>query len=242
MDIGNFLVRCFAVAILGVCLLGAALASSATVARAADEHVATGSPHAPAGVHAAHDPSEHIGHGNATPDLENPVEPKADMAIATLLVFVGLLAVLWIFAWGPISEGLEKREAGIAASIRGAEDANIAAQKVLKEQEARLAATAEQVRVMLDGARRDAEQAKRQIEAEAKMSAEAERTRALREIDVATNQALKSLAEKSADLAVDLAGKIVGAKLSPAEHAQLIEEAIGRFPGAHAPNGQPSHN
>jgi F-type H+-transporting ATPase subunit b len=199
---------------------------------AAAAHGAAG--HGVAGHDLAAEEAEHIGAAGAGDALEHPLEIRTDMAVATFLVFLGLLILLWKFAWGPISLGLEKREAGIAASIRGAEDANLAAQAMLKEHEQRLADTANQVRAMLDEARRDAEQTKLQIIADAKTAAEAERARALHEIDTATVQALKSLAEKSANLAVELAGKIVKSKLSPAEHTRLIEDALSRFPSSHA--------
>jgi F0F1-type ATP synthase membrane subunit b/b' len=37
------------------------------------------------------------------------------------------------------------------------------------------------------------------------------------------------LADRSATLAVDLAGQIVGARLDQASHAQLIERAVADF-------------
>ena len=74
-----------------------------------------------------------------------------------------------------------------------------------------------------------AEQVGQQMGAEAREEAEAEHQRALAEIDLATAAALKELAERSADLAVQLAGKIVGAQLDKAAHARLIEEAVSGF-------------
>ena len=40
----------------------------------------------------------------------NPLEFKTDLALWTAVVFLLLLAVLWKFAWGPLAEGLDKRE------------------------------------------------------------------------------------------------------------------------------------
>ena len=82
----------------------------------------------------------------------------------------------------------------------------------------------------MEEARRDAEHTKQAILAEAKAGAEAERNRALQDIETATDQALKSLAERSAELAVELAGKILQSKLSAADHARLIQEAMAKFP------------
>ena len=61
--------------------------------------------------------------------------------------------------------------------------------------------------------------------------------RGKREIERATSAALKELAESSANLAVDLAGRIVESKLSAQDHARLIEQAMASFPrGNHSSN------
>ena len=66
----------------------------------------------------------------------------------------------------------------------------------------------------------------------AKAGADAERVRALRDIESAADAAVKSLAERSTELAVELAGKIVQSKLTKDDHARLIEEAMAKFPTA----------
>jgi F-type H+-transporting ATPase subunit b len=180
-----------------------------------------------AGDHAAHD---HIGAANLSPSLESPAEVKADLALFTFVVFLILLGVLWKFAWGPIAAGLETREHLIGEHIASVERAHEEAKRMLAEHERQLAGTADQIREMLEEARRDAEHTKTEIVAEAQAAAETERKRALRDIDAATSQALKALAEHSANLAVELAGKIVRSKLTGDEQSKLIQEAMARFP------------
>ena len=85
------------------------------------------------------------------------------------------------------------------------------------------------MRAILDKARSDAEQAAREREAKAEADAKARLERAEKEIDAATAAAVKELADRSATLAVELAGKIVHAKLNPKDHAQLIEQAVSGF-------------
>src|SRR4051794_33128053 len=51
-----------------------------------------------------------LSHANAGPNLNKPEEFKSDLAIYTFVVFMLLLALLTKFAWGPISQGLAKRE------------------------------------------------------------------------------------------------------------------------------------
>ncbi|HTU23853.1 MAG TPA: F0F1 ATP synthase subunit B [Pirellulales bacterium] len=165
-------------------------------------------------------------HGNVKTD---PLAFDPDLAICTLIVFVVLMAVLWKFAWGPILAGLEKREHSIAHEISEAKRQREEADALVAKYEARLAAAGDQVRSLLDEGRRDAESAKQAILAEAKSAAESERLRAVREIETATDGALRSLAERSAQLAVELAGKIVRKNLTPADHTRLIDEAVEKF-------------
>lgn len=161
----------------------------------------------------------------------SPLEFKSDLAIWTAVVFLVLLAVLWKFAWGPIAQGLEKREHQIAEQIAQAERSNQEARNILAQYEQKLEAARDEVRAIVDQGRRDAEQLGREMLEKAKTDAGAERDRALQQIETATSGALKELAERSATLAVELAGKIVGSRLNPQDHSRLVQEAVTKFAG-----------
>jgi F-type H+-transporting ATPase subunit b len=166
---------------------------------------------------------------HAAQEAGSPLAFDPDLAWWTFVVFLVLLGVLWKFAWGPISEALDRRERYIADNIAAAEQAQEEARQLLADYERRLAGAAEQVRSMLEEARRDAEHTRQQIIAEARIAAQAEQERAMREIRTATDAALKELSERSADLAVELAGKIIRAKISKQEQDQLVDEALNKF-------------
>ena len=190
------------------------------------------------GSHAEHhNEFEDALHGNATAQTgalngqENPAEWKSSLAIWTLVVFGCLTAILWKFAWGPIRDALDDRERSVQQNIDAAREQNEKAAALLADHESRLAGTADEVRRILDEARRDAETQKQGILAEAEAAADAQKTRALQEIDAAKNGALQELAEKSVDTAVGLAGRIVKRQLSADDHSSLISEAIQHFPG-----------
>jgi F-type H+-transporting ATPase subunit b len=154
---------------------------------------------------------------------------NTDLALWSAVVFLLLLAVLYKMAWGPLSDGLSKRERHIADQIAQANAANKQAQDLLAIHQSKLADAAQEVRAILDKARNEAEEAARQREAKAEADAKARSERAEKEIAAATSAAAKDLADRSARLAVDLAGKIVRAKINPREHAQLIEQAVNGF-------------
>jgi F-type H+-transporting ATPase subunit b len=164
-------------------------------------------------------------------------EIQGDLAIWTAVIFLVLVAVLWKFAWGPICAGLEKREQGIADQISQAEDSNRKAQQLLDQYEQKLAASKDEVRRILDQARRDAEQLGREMLETTRQEARADQQRAIEQIDAATTNALEELAERSSTLAVELAGKILRAELKPEDHARLIDQAVSHFGRERPPSG-----
>jgi F-type H+-transporting ATPase subunit b len=191
-----------------------------------------------------HDPPEdgqpsHDAGGHGSGGI-NPVaweEVQGDLAIWTGVVFLLLLAVLWKFAWGPIRSGLEQREQGIASQISQAEESNQKARELLGLYEQKLAASKDEVRGILDSARRDAEQLGREVLGRAKEEADAERQRALEQIDAATAEALTELARRSSALAVQLAGKILRTELKPEDHARMVQQAVTDFQQKRPGNG-----
>jgi F-type H+-transporting ATPase subunit b len=214
------------VVLVGVSVALSLGAGAALAQGHADEHVT-------AGGHAGGAEGHVAGHGEAP----SPLVIDIDLAIFTVLIFVILLAVLWKFAWGPISAALDLREKKISDNIAAAEQLNQEAKRLLGEYEAKLTAAREEVRGILDEARRDAEHAGQEIVTKARADAQAEVQRGKHEIETATAQALNELAKTSANLAVDLAGRIVSAKLNAADHAKLIEDALASFPhGDHRRN------
>lgn len=218
----SFTFRSLAI-LIAACLLvdgWSALAYSAAKASVAND---TGDgktvDHAGGGHH------DHIGEAGVNREVS---EFKQDLAIWTFAVFVLLMVILGKFAWKPITEALERREHGIAENIAAAQRAGDDARTMLAEYETKLRGAADEVRGIMEEARRDAELTKQEIIAEAKAAAQQEHDRMLRDVHLAKNQALKELSETSANLAIDLAGKIVRTQLNKADHARLVSEALNR--------------
>jgi F-type H+-transporting ATPase subunit b len=181
----------------------------------------TGDAHA-AAAGAAHDAAGHA----AGP---NPMAFGPDLAIFSMIVFLLLLAILSWFAWPQIVAALDERERKIADNIRAAEQKHEDAKRLLVEHEAKLSAAAGEVRALLDEARRDAEHTKSSIVADARKAADDEKVRALRDIERAKDGAIHELAIASANVAVDLAGKVIRDKLTPEQNNQLVREALSKL-------------
>jgi F-type H+-transporting ATPase subunit b len=194
-------------------------AESEVKAAAADEH----------GEHAP--PAADTQDGAGGP---NPLAVDPDLAIWTAIVFLVLLFVLSKFAWPQISAALLEREKNIEAQIAAAAAKHEDAKRLLAEHEAKLAAAAGEVRALLEEARRDAEHTKNRIVAEARQAGEEEKARALREIERAKDGAIQELATASANVAIDLAKRVVRENITADQHTAVVREALSRLTSAEA--------
>ena len=159
-------------------------------------------------------------------DFESPAWFQTDLALWSVAVFGGLLFLLGKFAWKPIMDGLQKREQGIADLIAQTQRSNDEAKRMLVSYERRMAEASEEVRGLLEEARRDAETTKQAIVAEARKAAEDERNRAKHEIQLAKDDALSQIAEKAGHLAVEVAGKFLREKLGSDDQARLVRDSV----------------
>lgn len=202
--------------LLFAALLTASLNGYALVEHAAAQEHSTAASY-PDGAH---------DHGGGEAESPNPLRIDPDLAIWTLVVFVVLLLVLRLVAWGPITEALQKRENSIAGEIAAAGAKHEEAKRLLAAHELKLASAADQIRELLEEARRDAEHTKQEIVAEAKSAANAERQRAVREVEIARDTALKQLAETSANMAVSLASSAVRQNLTAEQQSRIVRESL----------------
>jgi F-type H+-transporting ATPase subunit b len=218
---------CWLALLLGVALVVRGVPAQAepaeSTAGAESEAEGEGAEEHAAGAH------HELGHGNSTSSLESMTEVRSDLAIFTFAVFVCLFALLGALAWPKISTALLEREKRIEGAIADAAAKHEEAKRLLAEHEAKLAGAAAEVRALLEEARRDAEATKTEIVNEARAAAKAEHLRAQRDIEQALNSASKHLAETSANLAVELAGKVIRETINPGKAQELVREALTKL-------------
>jgi F-type H+-transporting ATPase subunit b len=164
----------------------------------------------------------------------NPLEVQPNLAVFTVLVFLGLLFVLGRFAWKPLLAALHQREEHLEHVLHETERARNESESLLAEHRRRLAAAEDQVRALIDEARKNAQSAADEIVRKAQAEADASRQRAEREIGSAKDQALSEIWSTTADLAVSVAGKVLGKSLSEDDHRRLIDAAVGELPEVRA--------
>jgi F-type H+-transporting ATPase subunit b len=177
---------------------------------------------------AAADP--HTAGGQA--EAEGPMtlhQNDVDLAIWTLITFVVFMFVLKKLAWGPIIEGLQKRETSMFDNQAAAESARIKAEKMLAEHAAKLDKVQDEVREILAEAKRDAEHTKTEILATAQKEAEATRQRAVQDIERARDQALADLFTQAGRAVYLATEQVLGRSVTEADNDRLIDEALAGF-------------
>ena len=107
---------------------------------------------------------------------------------------------------------------------------------MLAAYERRLAEASDEVRGMLEEARRNAEATKQAIVTEARKAADDEQARAKREIGLARDDALSTIAQRAGELAVDVAGKFLRDKLSADDQARLVRDSVASIRSAPSVN------
>jgi F-type H+-transporting ATPase subunit b len=149
-----------------------------------------------------------------------------DLALWSLVTFVCFLFVLKKAAWGPLVEGLDRRESGIRAMIAEAEDNQRKSQALLAEYEGKLRDAEQTVAEMVAEAKRDAERTSQDIVTKTQSEVDAMRQRATDEIGRAKDAALAEVFG-SVNSRIALATEhVLGRAISNDDQERLVEEAL----------------
>ncbi len=165
------------------------------------------------------------------PDTDVPIDFKLDLALWSLIVFLIFLFVLKKTAWGPMIDGLDKREAGIRATIAEAEESQRKAQALLADYEDKLRGAEQTVADMVAEAKRDAERTSQDIVAKAQSEVESLRDRAKEDIGRAKDAALAEVFSTINGQVALATEHVLGRALNDGDQERLIQEALAEISG-----------
>ena len=121
------------------------------------------------------------------------------------------------------------REAKIRQDIADAEAHRVKAEAMLRDYQAKLAKSQEEVKEILAEARRDADHAKQEILAATEKESAAMRQRAVSDIERARDQALGDLFDFVSQNVMQATEQVVGRSLTGADHERLVREALANL-------------
>ncbi|MBI4475595.1 MAG: F0F1 ATP synthase subunit B [Acidobacteria bacterium] len=162
--------------------------------------------------------------------MDNPmVQPDPGLFIWTILTFLVLVALLAKFAWRPLLEALDKRQAAIRKSLDDAEQARLSLERATEESAQVVRKAREEADSIIARTRADAERLKEEMKQQARTEAQGIVQAAQRQIQLDTDRARQQLRQEAVDLSIAIASKIIRRNVSKEDNARLIEETIGQI-------------
>ncbi len=167
-------------------------------------------------------------------DKEN-LYPHATELLVGAIAFAVIFFFMWKWVIPRVNVLLEQRRDQIQGEMEKAEQAHQEADAELTQYRAKLADAQGEANRIIDEARRTADQLRVDLQGKAELESQAIVQRAQEEIRAERDRVFQELRAQVADIAVELAGKVVGAELDTSAHSRLIDEYIDQVA---AGNGQ----
>jgi F-type H+-transporting ATPase subunit b len=145
--------------------------------------------------------------------------------------FVIFLAIIWKFAFTPISRMLADRKARIEEGLRDAEQARRDRESAEAERVAALQEARREANEILSRAQKVAQETRDVDIAATKADLERMRERAAADIEAEKVRAIAEVRNEVADLALRAAGKVVGETLTGDRERRLVSEFLAESSG-----------
>ena len=160
----------------------------------------------------------------------NPlVQPDPGLFIWTIVTFLVLLALLAKFAWHPLLEALDSRQASIRKSLDDAQRARQELEQIHQESTRILGAARTEAEAIVASTRADAERLREELKQKARAEATNLVKSAERQIEMETARALQQIRKEAVDLSVAIASKLIRRNLTKEDNERLIDETIGQL-------------
>ncbi len=170
--------------------------------------------------------SESAGAPIGAPAGSPPKFPNLYVIGWSMVNFLVLLAILYKFAYNPVSKMLEDRATSIESSIKHAEDLKVEVEQLRKEAQANLIESRKEAQEIVGRATKSAEEAKNEMIAKAKEEYAGILAKGTAEIQAATAQAKVELKDTAATLALMAAEKVLGRAITEADHQKMVKDFV----------------
>ncbi len=159
--------------------------------------------------------------------MDNPlVQPDPGLFIWTILTFFVLMALLARFAWRPLLQALERRQATIAKSLEDAQHARQELERLNRESAQMMRQARVEAEAVVSRSRSDAEVLREELKQKSRAEAAAIVKNAERQIQFETARAIQQVRSEAIDLSVAIASKILRRQVSKEDHERLVEETL----------------
>ncbi len=159
--------------------------------------------------------------------MDNPlVQVDPGLFIWTIVTFLVLLTLLAKFAWTPLLQALESRQALIRKSLDDAQQATKELERLNLEAAQIVNRARAEAEAIVSQSRSDGDRLREEIKQKARAEADHIVKNAERQIQLETSRALEQIRREAVDLSVMIASKIIQRNLSKEDNERLIDEAL----------------
>lgn len=163
----------------------------------------------------------------AAEGAERPlINPLLSEMIWSLVLFVLFFLALAVLVWPKILSALQARESKMKTDLEQAEASARDAAATLEQYKQQLADAQVEARKVIDQARADADRQAAEIKAKSEADNKQMQARNLAEIHAAKEAAIADIYNQTADLATQVASRILGREINAADQQQLITESL----------------
>ncbi len=152
--------------------------------------------------------------------------PHASELIVGALAFTVVFVFMWKWVLPRVNALLEERRQQIQGQLESAEQTRQQAERELVDYRSQLAGAREEANRIIEEARATAEQFRHDIQGKAEEESRLIVARAQDEIRAERDRVFNELRTEVGDIAVELAGRVVGAELDTKSHERLIDDYI----------------
>jgi len=160
------------------------------------------------------------------PTSKNPIVPELNELIYSLIAFVVLVVLFRKFGFPAVQKAMEARTERIRDDLDKAESAKTEAEGILADYKKQLSDAKAESDKIIDEARKSAEKVKEGVIAKTNEEVGELKAKATADIEAARASALSSLQTSVADLAIELAEKVVEKNLDRETNKRLIDSFI----------------
>ncbi|MDF7668472.1 MULTISPECIES: F0F1 ATP synthase subunit B [unclassified Lactobacillus] len=143
-----------------------------------------------------------------------------------LIVFAILLVLVKHYAWGPVSDMMEKRRQKVINDLDSAASDRKKAEVLANEREAALKNSRQEATQILSDAKANAQKTSSKIVADANTDAASIHDKAKADAAQAKADALNEARGQVADISVAIAEKVIAKNLSAADQKDLVDQFI----------------
>jgi F-type H+-transporting ATPase subunit b len=160
------------------------------------------------------------------------MELNPGLTLWTAITFLVLIGVLAKFAFGPILRMLDERERTIRDAIDQAKKERAEAERLLAEQKASLAQAQRDAAELGKRSQAEVESLRQELTARARKDADELVAGARAQIQEERTKAVAELRGQVADMAIEVAKRLIPQAVDEKTHRQLAEEYVRQLPKA----------